>query len=75
MSTSATTAAAASLISLQTVANELSFIANYLRDLNGKTASDADKTRLTSLLAQAKSDLDTAADRAAASLGQGGVIE
>ena len=74
MATFATTAAPATLITLDTISAEIKFIADFLADLAGKTASDSDKDRIKNLLGMAQSDLAFAAQQAIARLGQNPVI-
>ncbi len=74
MATSGTSAVPATLITLDTISAEIKFIADFLGDLAGKTASDSDKDRIKALLATAQSDLAFAAQQAIARLGQNPVI-
>ncbi len=69
MPTSATT-----LISLRAVSSEIKFIADYIDDLTGLTASAADKKRITDLLDAAKADLEAASTIARTRIGQDPVI-
>jgi hypothetical protein len=74
MPTSATGSAPSTLITLDTISAEIKFIADFMGDLAGKTASDSDKDRIKALLAAAQSDLAFAAQQAIARLGQNPVI-
>ena len=62
------------LISLRAVSSEIKFIADYIDDLTGLTASADDKKRITDLLAAAKADLEAASTVALTRIGQDPVI-
>jgi len=74
MPAAAPSSAPSTLITLDTISAEIKFIADFMGDLAGKTASESDKERIKALLAAAQSDLAFAAQQAVARLGQNPVI-